>query len=352
MRTTKCPVACSLLAAVLVVGLTLVLMGCGGSSGSSTTTSSTAASPTASAPSTSGASETTRAITAAHTVGANCGSCHVAEQMAWASPLDKHAASPADVLLNNEHNRGEGLPPANGNPANECLLCHSAFQAKTFTVGDFVQPVNVGTNNNGPSLPDGSWSLAAAASHWQATNCQVCHNPMGSSPKKLAKYDGNTGTYQDVTGAAPVSHVFDFAAKTYSDVPVKAGLSAAATTLCDSCHDPEDQGGDPAPTGWEAYGSQGGDSRAFVTTSHQGLGCNVCHLGHDFQPADPSTTLSCKGPNCHDISYAGQGPGVVHINHLDPDHLGTPGGPTTSAPTTSSAPSTSSSASATTSSAP
>jgi hypothetical protein len=338
MRITKRALNYSGLSLV-VVGLTVSLVACSGSSSPSTTTSSTAAtttttapSTTTTAPSTSGASPSPpRAIAAAHTVGANCASCHVAEQMAWASPLDKHAASAADVLLNNEHNAGEGLPPANGNPANECLLCHSAFQAKSFTVGDFVQPVNVGTNNNGPSLPDGSWSLTPGASHWQATNCQVCHDPMANSPKRLAKYDGNTGTYQDVTGKTPVSHVLDLVAKTYTDVPVKAGLSAAATTLCDSCHDPEDQGADPAPAGSETYGPQGGDSRAYVSPSHQGLGCNDCHRGHDFQPADPSITLSCQGANCHDISQVGRGPGVVHLNHLPAT-----GATTASAPTTSS----------------
>jgi S-layer homology domain/Cytochrome c554 and c-prime len=251
-----------------------------------------------------------------HVAGADCATCHGAEQAAWASPQDKHAASAADVLLNTEHNQAEGLPPANGSPANDCLLCHSAFQAKTFTVGDFVQPLNAGTNNGGPLLPDGSWSLKAAASHWQATRCEVCHDPTATSPKKLAKYDGDTGTYQDVSSGTAVSQVFSLATKTFADVPVNAGLSAAATTLCDSCHDPADQGGDNPPAGFEAYGKQGGDSRAFVTESHQGLGCNDCHRTHDFQPADPNTTSGCKASGCHDIDRSGQSPGVVHVNHL------------------------------------
>ncbi|MCL4367596.1 MAG: S-layer homology domain-containing protein, partial [Actinobacteria bacterium] len=251
-----------------------------------------------------------------HVAGANCAQCHSTEQAAWVSPPDKHAASATDVLLNTEHNQAEGLPPANGNPANDCLLCHSPFQAKNFTIGDFVQPLNAGTNNGGPLLPDGSWSLQAAAGNWQATKCEVCHDPTAGNSKKLAKYDGDTGTYQDVTTGSPVSHVFSFTTKTYADVPVTAGLPAAVTTLCDSCHDPADQGGDDPPTGSEAYGQQGGDSRAFVTESHAGLGCNDCHRTHDFAPADPSTTPSCKGSSCHDVDRSTQAPGVVHVNHL------------------------------------
>jgi Cytochrome c554 and c-prime len=325
MRTPKrTQVHCALLG-VIVVGLAVLVLSCGGSSNSSTSTSpgvSTATSvvstTTSSAPTTtSSASSTTSAASLPnHVAGADCASCHAAEQAAWASPQDKHAASPTDVLLNTEHNQAEGLPPANGNPANDCLLCHSAFQAKALTVGDFVQPLNAGTNNGGPLLPEGSWSLKAAAGSWQATKCEVCHDPTATNARKLAKYDGDTGTYQNVSSAAPVSHVLSFATKTFADVPVKAGLSAAATRLCDSCHDPEDQGGDNPPAGSEAYDKQGGDSRAFVTESHKGLGCNDCHLTHDFIPADPAATPTCKGSACHDVDRSGQGPGVVHVNHL------------------------------------
>lgn len=251
-----------------------------------------------------------------HVAGADCASCHSAEQAAWASAKDKHASSAADVLLNVEHNQAEGLPPANGSPDNECLLCHSPFQAKSFTVGDFVQPLNAGTDNGGPLLPEDSWSLEAAAGNWQATKCEACHDPTASNSKKLAKYDGDTATYQDVTQGSPVSHVFNFTTKTYTDVPVTAGLPAAATTLCDSCHDPADQGGDDPPTGSEAYGAQGGDSRSFLTESHNGLGCNDCHRTHDFQPADPDATAGCKTSGCHDVDRSGQNPGVVHVNHL------------------------------------
>jgi hypothetical protein len=289
-----------LLAVLLfLVSVLVVLSSCG----ESTTTTSAPAAP-AGGTATTAQAATTTGTTSVHVAGADCAKCHSAEQAAWASSQDKHAASPADVLLNTEHNQAEGLPPANGNPANDCLLCHSAFQAKAMTVGDFVQPLNAGTNNKGPSLPEGSWKLTAAVSQWQATKCEVCHDPTSTSPKKLAKYDGNTATYQDVSAGKPVSHVFSLEKLTYTDVPVSAGLAATATTLCDSCHDPADQGGDEPPAGMAAYGKQGGDSRAYVTE------------GHDFQPVDPTTTATCKVAGCHALDRSSQGPGVVHVNHL------------------------------------
>jgi hypothetical protein len=258
------------------------------------------------------------------TAGATCGGCHSTEQAAWSSPLDHHAASAADVLLNDGHNQAEGLPQAQGaapNPEhptpNECFVCHSPFEAAGFTVGDFVQPLNLGTDNGGPALPAGSWHLLTAADHWQATKCEVCHDPSSTNPYKLAKYNGDTGSYDSLSSAAPVSHVYSFTTKAFTDVPLTPGVSAQATTLCDSCHDPSDEGGDNPPQGLETYGPQGGDSRAYVTGSHQTLGCNDCHLlTHDFQPADPATTPSCQGSACHSVDRSKQGPGVVHINHL------------------------------------
>ena len=50
---------------------------------------------------------------------------------------------------------------------------------------------------------------------------------------------------------------------TYSD---QTKLAIQATKLCNSCHDPADQGGDDDITlAGVDYGAQGGDSRAYVT---------------------------------------------------------------------------------------
>lgn len=68
-----------------------------------------------------------------HVAGADCGGCHTAEHQRWSNTL--HAASPADVLLNQEHNEAELL-------TDECVTCHAPFQAGTFHVGDFVQPLD------------------------------------------------------------------------------------------------------------------------------------------------------------------------------------------------------------------
>ena len=64
-----------------------------------------------------------------------------------------HAASAAAVLTNEEHNSNEEL-------IDECIECHSPFEAGKYHVGDFVQPVDM----------VGPWQVVAAnASKWEAT---------------------------------------------------------------------------------------------------------------------------------------------------------------------------------------
>ncbi len=151
-----------------------------------------------------------------HVAGADCASCHTAEHKRWSQTL--HAASPADVLLNEEHDKSELL-------IDECLKCHVPFQAAKFHIGDFVQPIN----------QKGPWKIVDAnVKEWQAIKCESCHDPTSSAPHMLAYYD-------------PVSQAY---------VPV-----SNSTELCEKCHQP---GTD--------------DSRDLKGSVHEGLQCGSCHF--------------------------------------------------------------------------
>lgn len=169
-----------------------------------------------------------------HVAGANCGSCHTGEHGNWAVTL--HAADPAAVLMNEEHNREELL-------IDECLTCHAPFQAEGFHVADFVQPLD----------QEGPWHLVNAnLNAWQAIKCEVCHNPASTAPHKLAFYDAATQTYVSV-----------------QDV----------TALCEKCHQP---GTD--------------DSRDLGGSVHEGLQCNACHLRRGQMSLDPHESCALCHP--------------------------------------------------------
>lgn len=153
-----------------------------------------------------------------HIAGADCVGCHAEEHKRWSTTL--HAADPAAVLTNPEHDEEELL-------VDECVSCHAPFQAAKFHVGDFVQPLD----------QKGPWHVVDAnVSQWQAIRCEVCHNPASSAPKKLAFYDPSAQTYVTVKDS---------------------------TELCEKCHQP---GTD--------------DSRDLKGSVHEGLQCAACH----FQP--------------------------------------------------------------------
>ncbi len=243
-----------------------------------------------------------------HSTNASCVTCHPVEQRLWASSNNLHALSAADVLTNVDHDTNELL---NDN----CVKCHSSFQVP-LGVAHFVTPVDqIGK-------PAGTWT-ALNGSDWQATKCEVCHDPYSTNIDMLAKY----GSVLDGPWAASYTKISDLAAAYQTVIdstgavstftyPDQTTLAVQATKLCNSCHDPADEGGDPnIVVGGIDYGPQGGDSRAYVTTSHQGLGCIDCHPTHDFRPALPETTPSCGGSGCHPIQV-GSLPGKVHVNHL------------------------------------
>ena len=245
-----------------------------------------------------------------HSAGASCGDCHWVQQKLWASSSDLHSLPAAAVLTNVDHDTAELL-------TDSCLKCHSSFQYP-LGVAHFVTPLDqIGQ-------PAGTWT-ALNTGDWHATKCEVCHDPTATNPDKLSKYgavlDGpwQAGYTNATQLPAAYQTVIDpstgaVSTFTYAD---QTTLAVQATRLCNSCHDPADQGGSPNITvGNIDYGPQGGDSRAYVTTSHQGLGCIDCHATHDFTPAVPETTPSCAGSACHSINRAGTFPGKVHVNHL------------------------------------
>jgi hypothetical protein len=151
-----------------------------------------------------------------HVAGADCKSCHTAEHQRWSNTL--HAASPADVLLNQEHDTSELL-------IDDCIGCHAPFQASKFHIGDFVQPID----------QKGPWKLVDNnVPQWRAIKCEVCHDPTSTAPKMLAFFDPTTQSY----------------------VAVKD-----TTELCEKCHQP---GTD--------------DSRNLMGSVHQGQQCGSCHF--------------------------------------------------------------------------
>jgi hypothetical protein len=249
--------------------------------------------------------------------GADCAVCHAAESIGWWSPADLHSATPVQVLLNSDHNTAEPL-------TDSCLKCHSMFQYPN-GVASMVSPIN----------QVGPWTLLTGAWAWRATGCEVCHDPSsvvpGSDPG-LAKYgawlDGDfSAAYISLDSgmATAYANVFDSHTSTYSPTPysLQATMSVHATKLCDSCHDPEDQGGDSnVMKGSIDYGPQGGDARSFVTSHHAAFGCTECHKTHDFTPIDdPRTDASCNSAGCHvaggqPILGGVTAPGVVHTNHV------------------------------------
>lgn len=245
-----------------------------------------------------------------HAPGAACGNCHWVNQSLWASPQDLHAADAATILTDAAHDTSELL-------TDSCLKCHASFQYP-LGISHFVTPLDqVGQ-------PAGAWT-ALNTGDWQATKCEVCHDPQAANPGKLAKYgavlDGPwQAAYTNATQLpAAYQTVIDPVTGAWSTYiyPDQTTLGVQATRLCNSCHDPADQGAPPDTIlGGVDYGPQGGDSRAFVTLNHQGLACIDCHPTHDFTPLDPGQSPTCTGTACHSLSRAGTLPGKVHLNHL------------------------------------
>lgn len=169
-----------------------------------------------------------------HVAGADCAACHTGEHKRWSTTL--HAADPAAVLTNTDHNTSELL-------TDECITCHAPFQAAKFKIGDFVQPVD----------QKGPWKVVDAnVKNWQAITCEVCHDPTSTAPNKLAFYDATTQKY----------------------VAVKD-----STQLCEMCH---------------KAGTD--DSRDLKGSVHEGMQCATCHFQKGTQMSlDPKQACA----NCH-----------------------------------------------------
>ena len=268
------------------------------------------------------ATSTTQAVR--HVAGMNCGKCHTQEQALWSSASDQHGYSAAQILNVPAHNRDEVLK-------DDCLLCHAMFQATTLhavvdpkgstpgtkipkavygpvddktatyysgAISHFITPINT----------KGSWTVTA---EWQATRCEVCHQPSSTDKDKLAKYGAWLDTqpqaaYIQLDTGMPTAYNYVFNKKNAyvtTDYANQSAFSVHATKLCDSCHDPDDQG-------------------SYVTAVHASFGCIDCHKTHDFTPerdADAVDDSNCNKSGCHTTakSLAGPGdPGVVHTNHI------------------------------------
>jgi hypothetical protein len=288
-----------------------------------------------------------------HVAGLDCTRCHEPQSTQWSSAEDLHAASAATILGVKAHNNAEV-------PKDDCLLCHSMFQAvglhatvdPTGTasgtkvaksaygpVDDPAQTYYSGAVSHfiTPVTAKGPWTITNA-SEWQATKCEVCHDPSSGATAKLAKYGAwldsqPTAGYIQLDTGMPVAYAYlyetsqikrnqgDYVRTDYKD---QSAISVHGTKLCDSCHDPDDQGGDPAKVvSGRNYGPQGGDSRSYMTANHANLGCIDCHKGHTFAPetsAQAATDTKCIGMGCHNVGApaprTATDPGVVHTNHI------------------------------------
>lgn len=283
--------------------------------------------------------------TVVHLAGMDCARCHRAEQALWSSAKDLHAASAAEVLGVATHNHNEVVK-------DDCLLCHAMFQATEYgaviDASGTASGKKVPVKSYGPVDDESATYYSGAVSHfvspinakgpwkvmhqkaWQATRCEVCHDPSSEAKDKLAKYgawlDGQPhATYIPLDTGMATAYNFVFKKNTYvrTDYADQSAFSVHATKLCDSCHDPDDQGSDPAKIiGGTNYGPQGGDSRAYVTASHAGLGCVDCHRTHDFTPEEDASAArdsKCNGSGCHTTAQKLGGtsaPSVVHTNHI------------------------------------
>jgi hypothetical protein len=278
-----------------------------------------------------------------HFAGMKCASCHKKEQALWSSSADQHSYSAAQILGVADHNRNEV-------PKDDCLLCHAMFQAIEFkavvdTTGS-AAGTKIPTTAYGPVDDPTATYYSGAISHfiapidatgpwtiktnWEATKCEVCHQAVSTDKDKLAKYGAwldsqPQDAYIQLDTGMPTAYNYVFANNAYvkTSYADQSALSVHATKLCDSCHDPDDQGGDAAKTiGTSNFGPQGGDSRAYVTAAHASFGCVDCHKTHDFTPEQDSAAVKdskCNGSGCHTTAKKLGGPndpGVVHTNHL------------------------------------
>jgi len=187
-----------------------------------------------------------------HVIGSDCGACHTEEHKNWSMTL--HAADPAAVLMDEEHNQTELL-------TDECLNCHTPFQAGKYKIGDFVQPVD----------QQGPWKIVEGnAKFWQAITCTTCHDPTSNAPHKLAYYDPSKAAYTAVKDT---------------------------TDLCEKCHQP---GTD--------------DSRSLMGSVHEGLECARCHF-------TPGSNMSMDPKQACAQCHPAINPKHPDVTHLDTTYL-------------------------------
>jgi hypothetical protein len=279
-----------------------------------------------------------------HNIGTDCGKCHKPEQKLWASAKNLHSASATEVLGNPEHNSAEVVK-------DDCLICHSMFQARRYYA--VVDPTGKASGTKipasayGPEDDKGAAFYSGAVSHfvspinatgpwtvrnlkdWNATKCEVCHDPDSTDKARLSKFGAwldtqPRGAYIPLDKGMPTAYQYVFKKNGYvkTNYSKQSQFSVHATKLCDSCHDPDDQGGDTTVVAGNDYGPQGGDSRSYYTAAHAGLGCIDCHRTHDFTSEEDTAAAgdpNCNGSRCHEtaakLAKVGD-PGVVHTNHI------------------------------------
>ncbi len=208
---------------------------------------------------------------------ANCALCHSTIQTPWANVTDLHTISKVNGI-NVEYKNTKELYKL------FCLKCHVSFQSylNSATSNKTINPnhsVNNKTNSN-----------SLINNHSKAGKKNISNLP--AAYQKLISSSGDTSTYI---------------------YPDQTSFAVKVTKLCNSCHNPKDQGSKPSikKNGID-FGPQGGKSRVYVMENHKGFGCGDCHNPSNFLPFEPSTKSSCN--SCHPTPDSQTG--KVHINHL------------------------------------
>ena len=197
-----------------------------------------------------------------------CRACHASEFAAWQQ--GGHAATYADIYLDETHNRTEQL-------SNDCLRCHGMFFAGR--IDDLVTPVDT----------QGPWRLVEARRQlWPTIPCLACHEVHRDSPRLADRAEGSPEALVDAVSFYHryekehfSTHILPDPRLTWQGQPVRLS-SDRRQRVCIQCHAPESS---------EHAGTSDDKTPRGV---HEGVSCLACH-----HPHTNDATASCA--TCHPV---------------------------------------------------
>ncbi len=222
----------------------------------------------------------------------NCAKCHSTIQTHWADLSDLHTISSTNILVEEVKTPEELFKKF-------CLYCHSYFQS---TLGFENTETNPNTINSSSCMEQNNANLKKSDSAKIAKFKSLLEGHSKTGTKKISNL---SAAYQKIISSTGDTSTYFY--------PNQTSLTVKITKFCCSCHNPIDQGSEPAITKDSIdFGPQGGNSRIYVMENHKGFGCSDCHNSSDFMAIEPSTKSSCN--SCHPTPNSQTG--KVHINNL------------------------------------